>query len=79
MLNKGQLEAIFNAHKSSNRVVKAFSTLEVILKVSKLIEIPPTPLFKGDLGGSTGVRSHRKKFSNNLLKIYCITNAQIDY
>ena len=25
------------------------------------------PLFKGDLGGSAGVRSHTKKFSNNLL------------
>ena len=25
------------------------------------------PLEKGDLGGSAGVRSHTKKFSNNLL------------
>jgi hypothetical protein len=25
------------------------------------------PLFKGDLGGSAGVKSHTKKFSNNLL------------
>ena len=27
------------------------------------------PLFKGDLGGSAGVRYHTKKFSNNLLDI----------
>jgi len=59
------MEKIVTSKSSGKGIFKKYQNRSIspLKRVAKFLKVP---LFKGDLGGSTSVISHMKKFSNTL-------------